>query len=550
MRPRRAARRLLDPWAGLLFAALIVLGVVILLATPAPWRMVGGPQAPVTLASAPPSDIAAFVFAGPASARCTAVVWLHVEHEPAEVTVVMVPPQSRCAVPGGGYAPIRRLATDLGPKTASVALGDALGVSFDGWTTLDRAAVGRLLAATRAPGDGREGMLDLTTAAAALGTAPRDLDGLRRQHDALARCLRVVLYDELSANAIVNYVLGSDDVDTDLDLRAVSAVVRTFGALTARSVAVRTAAAIVETCGAARWWRLDESRLGPLRLSLALGLRAPAAVPRVTTRAMAAEVLVAAPPGLDAGRFAAALRAELIRGGARPVDVSAVSVSGEAAGQRLAALIVRRRPLAVVLVPWTVEQAVAKGSAATTPATALSTQARDVAEQLAAQAQALRRAWQPAVLVAPPPRAPADLQEAAVATGLPLVDVSEGGEVASDRAVSLIAATVSRACWPTYLAPSLRGTALDFSYAARRDTEVVAAGSSPEWLLEWLAACGYEVVGAAGADGRGSAGDAIAYRPGARRAALTLAGDLGWGAATLVRDPSAPAEVTVCLSSD
>ncbi len=145
-------RRLLDPWAGLLFTALIVLGVVILLATPGPWRVVGESEAPVTLAPQPPNDLAVFVLAGPAAARCTAVVWLHVEHESPALTATLVPAQTRCAVPEGGYAPLRRLVTDVGAAEASDALGWVLGVEFDGWVTLDRAALLRLFTAAHASG--------------------------------------------------------------------------------------------------------------------------------------------------------------------------------------------------------------------------------------------------------------------------------------------------------------------------------------------------------------------------------------------------------------
>jgi hypothetical protein len=38
---------------------------------------------------------------------------------------------------------------------------------------------------------------------------------------------------------------------------------------------------------------------------------------------------------------------------------------------------------------------------------------------------------------------------------------------------------------------------------------------------------------------------AIAYQAVARRAALALAGDLGWPAGILARDPAAPATLTV-----
>ena len=151
-----AARRLLDPWAGLVLAALIVLGVVILLATPGPWRAIGGEDAPVTLKHPPTSDVAVYVLAGPAAARCTAVVWLHVDHRHAAVTATLVPAQTRCAVAGGGYAPVGRLVTDLDAEVATKALGDAIGVGFAGSATIDRAALVKLFTAAFTPVEGRE----------------------------------------------------------------------------------------------------------------------------------------------------------------------------------------------------------------------------------------------------------------------------------------------------------------------------------------------------------------------------------------------------------
>jgi hypothetical protein len=541
----RFARRLLDPWAGLLVAALVVLGVVILLATPAPWRVVGGPQAPVSLVPSPPSDIAVFILAGPDAARCTATLWLHVEYRSAGLTVVVVPPESRCAVEGGGYAPLRRLVTDLGPRRAGEALGDALSVSFDGWMTLDRVALGRLLSAAHAPGEGRRDLLDFRTVTAALSRVPLALESLAHQHDALARCLRALPYDRLNANAVVNFMLGSDNVGTDLDLRAATALVRTFGALRARDVAVRTAAAIVETCGTARSWRLDESRLEPLRRSLSLGLKAPAGAPRIALQERAAEVLVVAPPGPDDG-LARSLQAALRGDAAGPLSVVVRSVGGEGSGERLAALLARRRPLAVVLAPW--------------PGTS--------ASELLAQADALRRASQPAILLAPPAETSPELTDAVAATGLPLAGAGAGdvGPTASSDegtpgslpagaarapAPRLVAATLARACWPDYLAPDLIGTRLEFSYAARRHAEVAVSGSPSASLLDWLEACGYQVAGAVGAEQPASlSSPAIAYLPGARRSAQTLAGDLGWGAATLTRDPDAPRELTLVTGRD
>lgn len=549
MRPRRAARRLLDPWAGLLFAALIVLAVMILLATPVPWRMVGAPEAPVTIAPAPPSDVAVFVLAGPAAARCSAVVWLHIEYEPAALTVTLVPAQTQCGVAGGGSAPVRRLVTDLDPQTAGDALGDTLGVSFDGWVTLDRLALVRLFAAARAPGDTRPGKLDFKGAVAAFSTSADDLDGLRRQWGALDCALRALRYGELTANAVVNYVLGSADVVTDLDLRAASTLVKAFRELGARDVAVGASAAIVERCGSARSWRLDQSRLEPLRLSLAFGLKAGSAAPRVAFRDRTAEVLVVAPAGLGGAPFAEDVRAALAEAGARPAGVHAVSLGGAGAARQLAGLIARRRPLAVVVVAR-----VAGGE-----------QPADAAGRVAAMAEALRAVEQPGVVVGESGRTRDELTDAVSQSGLPVVEVEDipasstcppapGTLFAFDEArraaARLVAAAVGRACWPEYLAPALPGTRLEFSYAARHATTVALVGVARNGLAEWLAACGFKLLAGSGSGWNTPAAPRIVHLPGARRAALALAGDIGWGAGTLVVDPSAPAEVTVVGASE
>ncbi len=406
MRRGRAVRRLLDPWAGLLFTALIVLGVVILLATPGPWRVVGESEAPVTLAPQPPNDLAVFVLAGPAAARCTAVVWLHVEHESPALTATLVPAQTRCAVPEGGYAPLRRLVTDVGAAEASDALGWVLGVEFDGWVTLDRGALLRLFTAARASGGGRKGLLGLKAAMAAYSAPARDVATLRLQRAALEGSLGALPFERLNANAVVNYALGSADVHTGLDLRGASRLTATFSALGARDVAVGAAAAIVERCGAARSWRLDASRLGPLRLSLALGLDAPRVEPKVAMRERVAEVLVVTLDPFRGRAFARDLEVALRANGALPVAVRSVALDGEGAARQLAATLAERRPLAVVLAP----DAAGDGRGA------------DVAEPLAAMADVLRLTSQPGVIVGGEGWAGDEVEAAVAASRLPFIE--------------------------------------------------------------------------------------------------------------------------------
>jgi hypothetical protein len=525
-----AGRRLLDPWAGLVLAALIVLGVVILLATPGPWRAIGREDAPVTMNPALPSDVVVYILAGPAAERCTAVVWLHVDHRRGAVTAVLVPPETRCFVAGGGYAPIRRLVTDLDPQAAVEALGGTVGVEFGGWATVDRAALVDLCAAAGAPDDGPQGRRALRAAVAALTDPADDLGGLRRQREALERVLHALPHQEVKANAVVNYVLGSEDVVTDLDLRAASGLVKTWRAVRARDVAVGVAAAVVETCGPAESWRLDRSRLEVLRLSLALGLGAPPSSARVRYTERAAEVLVVSSPSLQGRSFAVDLRDALEAGGALQVAVRAASTGGEEAGARLASLVASRRPLAVVLAPRVVG----------------AEQPSAVAAELEAMVAALRTADQPCVIVGEDGDTHDEIAVAIEESGVPVVAVEGTG----DETARLVAGTVARACWPDYLAPALTGTVLEFSYAARHGTAVALAGSAARDSSQWLTVCGYQVSTDADPGWQAPEEAAVAYRPGSRRAALTAAGDLAWGSESVRRDPSAPAAITVVWPAD
>ena len=538
-------RRLLDPWAGLLYAALIVLAVVILSAMPAPWRAVGGEAPPVTLADAPPSDLAVFVLAGPDAARCTAVVWLHVEHDPARMTAVLVPASTLCAVPGGGFAPISRLVTDVDPATAAGALGDAVGVEPAGWVTLDRLALMRLFALGRQEGAGREGSLAVKTAVAAFSAPAGDVAALRRQSQGLARGLRAVPYEDLSANALVNYALGSAEVETDLDLRAASTLAATLGALTARDVAVGVAPAIVERAAGP----LVDPRRGPSRAVAPLvraGPHAPRPGRRPSRRACARRRCSSCRRPVSRVAFSlAAYGPPSWPAGALPVEVRSVSLGGNDAAARLAVLLARRRPLAVVLVPGP--------SGDETEAV--------VAGRLTAMTEVVRVARQPAVVALGPARDDDETTAAAMEGGLPVVAVADPsaspatagtpapGALPTDgearrAAARLVAATVSRACWPAYLAPSLPGTRLEFSYAARRATTIAVAEGNAAELTQRLSACGWEIV-VSQDEWASPPAPAVVHLTEARRAALTLAGDLGWTRATLVADPSAPADLVV-----
>ncbi len=352
MSRRRGLARLVDPWAALLLGVLVALGVVILLATPGPWHDVVGP-APVRLTKPLPRDIALYVRAAAPLGRCTTVAWVHVEYEPASLTVVLVPPQTEVPVEAGGFAPVGRLVSDAGAGTATAGLAQALDTPLGGWLVVGRDTLRVVLAAARSPGSDRLGMLAFRQAMTAMRAAPVSVISLSAQQRVMARVLQAVPYGQLNQAALVNYVLGSTEVDTDLDLRVASAVVRAVRAMKARDVAVRTLPTIVEHCGTATRWRTDTARAERLRLSLVYGLAPPGTRPSVAGRECLAEIVVTAPGGDEAERFVAALERRLRTQAAGPVAVR-LELLGQhgAVSSALSELPGRQRPLAVVVAPW------------------------------------------------------------------------------------------------------------------------------------------------------------------------------------------------------
>ena len=390
MSRRRGLARLVDPWAALLLGVLVALGVVILLATPGPWHDVVGP-APVRLTKPLPRDIALYVRAAAPLGRCTTVAWVHVEYEPASLTVVLVPPQTEVPVEAGGFAPVGRLVSDAGAGTATAGLAQALDTPLGGWVVVGRDTLRVVLAAARSPGSDRLGMLAFRQAMTAMRAAPVSVISLTAQQRVMARVLQAVPYGQLNQAALVNYVLGSTEVDTDLDLRVASAVVRAVRAMKARDVAVRTLPTIVEHCGTATRWRTGHR---PRRAAEAVpGLRAgapgDASLPWPAVSAVA-EVVVAAPGGDEAERFVAALERRCVR--RRPGRWrSGWSFSGQhgAGSDALSELPGPRRPLAVVVAPWL------------TGAGTTSSPSRPDNEELGALLARLATVGQPVVVLAP-----------------------------------------------------------------------------------------------------------------------------------------------------
>jgi len=560
----RAVLGRLDPWAALLLGVLLALGVVILLATPGPWHKVVGPAPPVQLEPPAPTDVAVFALGG-ADGTCTAIVWLHVDQVRPALTAVVLAPETQGFVPGAGFTPLRRIVDEVGPGVAATALGQALDVPMDAWITLDRQALRLALAPRSLAGEARGPLLQYKRAQAAWEGRGKARRVWTTQYQALGSTLARLPFERINVVAFSNYVLGWGHVQSDLNLQGATSLATRFGELLPTEVDVRGAAAIVETCRRGEAWRVDRSAMEQLRQSLAFGVTAPPTGTSVTRWPRPALVLVVLPgPRYRSDAYVKEVRRRLRRSAGAPVAVQAVKAPRwDGLVARTTAAIESWRPLAVLIAP-------PAGSGGAETADAAAVALRRLGERL-------RTAGQPAVLSAPLPvettatAAPASAAPATDALAVairaggqpvsPLVGPSDAPAGAQGAARSLDArltaaaranvATLVRACWPGALAPRLASTRLGFSFAARRRTTVGvsapssrAAASAMALLRTW----GYQTTSVQATDwtpqrpGRG-----VYYRAGMRRAALSLAGDLGLRAAAVVADEGAPTALTLSL---
>ena len=138
---------------------------------------------------------------------------------------------------------------------------------------------------------------------------------------------------------------------------------------------------------------------------------------------------------------------------------------------------------------------------------------------------------------------------------LPAAATPVSGEGSGRRALVAAARdnvqTLVRACWPGTLAPALSSTRLDFAFVAARHTGVgilSASDASSAALLARLRLWGFPGARLATEDGGWEppvTGRAVFYQPGARRAALALAGDLGLPARSVVQVDDSPRKVVI-----
>ena len=549
------ARRL-DPWAALLLGVLLALGVVILLATPGPWHRVVGPPSVVQLEPPPPVDVAVFVLGG-GGGGCTGVVWLHIDHVKPSLTAVVVAPDTQVFVPRGGFAPIRYVVRDVGPRAAVGALGEALGVTFDAWVTVDRRALRLALESMSPASEGHASFREYRRATAAW--EGRDGRGavLPGQYRALGLALSRASYDTMNVVAFANYILGFGYVSSDLDLQGVTSLATAFKALVPARVHVQAVAAVVETCRGVDAWRVDRVALGRLRRALVAGDTPPPPALRPKRLRRPARVLVVLPGAPGAEAYVAQVRRSLRRSVGAPIAVRSLVVSGPGdAAQRVAALARRWRPLAVLVAPLLK----ARSSAGMVGAAA----------RLRSVGNYLRLSGRPAVMSGSlplpagngPSAESAAMAAAAQAGSLPVSDLAvlerasakPPASVAS-RARAVARANVQtlvRACWPGVLSPKLASTRLAFEFAASRRTHVAVfapSASAAARVATALRLWGYDAQPARGSAGSNSPGAAvtISFREGMRRAALALAGDLGLRRTAVVADDGAPAALTLEL---
>ena len=541
--------RRLDPWAALLLGGLLAMAVVILLATPGPWQRVVGEQPPVRLEAPAPDDVAVFVMGGRGGV-CSGILWLHVDAERNALAAVVVAPRVSGFSPTDGYAPVAAIADSAGPSAAAEALGGALGVSMDAWVALDRKASDLAIQAMFPASEPRAARTRYREARSAWRGRGGDTTAWATQYASLRVALPQVPFDELGVVAFSNYVLGFGFVRSDLTLQGATSLAEALRDVDPGRVEVRAAPVVVERSRGGEVWHADASRVEPLRQSLAMGMRPPETDKLVTVRTRAARVLVIAPLSRTrAAQYAAEVRRRLARSAAGVIDVTLVTGADDRLAFRAARELDRRPVLAVLVAP-----------AAASDITAAAAVAKVCAM--------LRNRRQEAVVSGPLSATAGgatagDALETAIVDGrLPIswlppavtgVATNETGRRELVAAAGANVQTLVRACWPGTLAPDLSSTRLGFAFVAARHTGVGVVGASDAataGVLARLRLWGFPGARLALEDGGWQpawTGPAIFYRPGARDAALALAGDLGLSPRSVVRAVDSPRRVVISL---
>ncbi len=582
----RAVLRRLDPWAALLLGVLVTLGVIILLATPGPWHKVVPAVAtrPPLAPSAPPRDIAVFVN-GPGLEGCAGVVWLHIDYDQARFTAVVVAPSLTCLLPGAGFQSLSEIVDEAGPRLGAKALSARLGVTFDSWIRVDPLAVRAAM----------PGFVDV--ASGLIHPRPVPLAGVwslrQSTNEALSRqvrYLRLWLRDgsagKLNLVGFVNYIIGSNDIDTTLKLQAVSAIGAALNSADAGDFVTSSLPVVAERRGRYARWLPAPGALLALRQSFAFDAASPVYPATVDDRLAGRAVLVLTSPlGRWTTRYRTAFEAQLRRYGVRGVRVELRACARPAAASRALTGKRARAPLGVVVavgrsaagtVPAVRTKAVLSAALAGVRVAALPTVVSEVPgdaatnDAIVAQAAAAGLPLSPvaAALAAPAavgptpvasasPTAAASASRVPVAAGSPTAGASgsptagvsgsptpvasgspksaastRGGLSAALVAAwaRLDAATFVRAVQPAFFAPRLAATRLGVSFYERTLTRVGVVGgdaAARARLMARLDVFGYRALSAPAGSLSAGALPIVYYRAGDRRLALAVAGDLG-----------------------
>ena len=573
----RAVLRRLDPWAALLLGVLVTLGVIILLATPGPWHRVVPAVAthPPLAPPPPPRDIAIFVN-GPRLEGCAGVVWLHIDYAQARFTAVVVAPSLTCLLPGAGLQPLSEIVDQAGPRIGAHALGARLGVKLDAWIAVDplalRAAIPGFV------GVGTKVVHPRPVPLAGVWSLRQPPNkALQRQVRYLRLWLRDGSAGELNLIGFVNYVIGSNDVDTALKLQAVSAIGAALNVADAGDFVTSSLPMVVERRGRYTRWLPAPGALLALRQSFAFDAASPVYPATVDERLAGRTVLVLTSPlGGWTKRYRMAFEAELRRYGVRGVRVEMRACARPAAVSRVLDRERARPPLGVVVAVG--RSAAGSISAAHTKAVlgaalagvreaALPTVVSEVPgasatnDAIGAQATAAGLPLSPvaaALPVASGGSTPAasggqtpgtTASPASGATGSPAsgaTDSPSPGATAGPTSTAstsdglsatlvaawahLDAATFVRAVQPAFFAPGLAATRLGVSFYERTLTRVGVVDSDAAArarLMERLDVFGYQSLRAPAGSLSAGVLPIVYYRAGDRRLALAVAGDLG-----------------------
>ncbi len=212
---------------------------------------------------------------GGRAGSCTGIVWLHLDPTQNALSAVVVAPRVSGFAPGDGAAPLAEVVDAAGASSGAAALGRALGVNMDAWVTLDRRSLELVVQPMFPMNDVRAARTRYREARAAWRGRGGPERAWATQYETLRVALPRVAFSELGVVAFSNYVLGFGFVESDLTLEGATSLGEALQEVDPARVSVRAAPVIAERCRGGEVWRLDASRVEPLRQSLAFGLTPP-----------------------------------------------------------------------------------------------------------------------------------------------------------------------------------------------------------------------------------------------------------------------------------